>query len=94
MKMSRDIFWSLRFPGIAIFMLFTHTVPCICCISKAPCSMGLGAMMVVCEAWLRLTIRGGGAVWGATGMVLGKKYTQESNMSYYLKIHILTQICS
>lgn len=57
--------------------------------SKAPCSMGLGAMMVACDAWLRLTIRGGGAVWVGTGMALGKKYTRKNkhliNSIYILK---------
>lgn len=57
------------------------TLPCICCISRAPCSMGLGAMMVVWVAWHRLTILGGGAVWGGTGMALGKR--EEVNVQVY-----------
>lgn len=34
--------------------------------------------MVVWVAWHRLTILGGGAVWGGTGMALCSKYTKES----------------
>lgn len=56
-----------------MFLEHGSAVPCICCISRAPCSMGLGAMMVVWVAWHRLTILGGGAVWGGTAMGLGKR---------------------
>lgn len=37
--------------------------------------------MVVWVAWHRLTILGGGAVWGGTGMGLGKR--EELNMQVY-----------
>lgn len=59
-----------------LYTIFQH-LPCICCISRAPCSMGLGAMMVVWDAWHRLTILGGGAVWGGTGMALGNKWKRQ-----------------
>lgn len=68
--------------GFRLLLLYTiiQTVPCICCISMAPCSMGLGLMMVVWVAWHRLTILGLGAVCGAPGMALGNK--KHTNITY------------
>ncbi len=40
------------------------SLPCICCMSSAPCSMGLGAMMV-CAAERRLTMRADGGAGAA-----------------------------
>ena len=66
--------------GCCVFpdAVVVQTVPCICCIRRAPCSMGLGVRSVVWVAWHRLTILGGGAVWGGTGMALGNKHTREN----------------
>lgn len=71
LKDSTALLMSFRFCPLPDVLTTTiQTVPCICCISRAPCSIGLGAMMVVWVAWHRLTILGGGAVWGGTGMAL------------------------
>lgn len=53
----------------SLYATYTHThtyiwLPCICCISNAPCSMGLGAMMVwVAEQRLTMRDGGGAGAW-------------------------------
>lgn len=58
-------------------------------------------MMVVWVAWHRLTILGGGAVWGGTGMGLGKRAEMNMqerilkkchNLNYVAKIHNMSVI--